>query len=223
MKLSEKLGVSPGMLALGNGSSEIIVNAGRAFLKPGDEILTSEKSFVLYYLCGAYMGNRVVQAPLQDHRFDLPAMAALITPHTRIIFIANPNNPTGTYVNRAELEAFLGRSRPTCWWSWTRPTPSTSRRPTTRTAWTTSAATRTCLPADVLQDLRPGRHPRRLRHRRPVPDRRHQPGQAALQRQRPRAGGRHRGAGRPRIRHRVQGDQPRRPGLPACDSSRRTR
>ena len=112
MKLSEKLGVAPDMLALGNGSSEIIVNVGRAFLKPGDEILTSEKSFVLYYLCGAYLGNRVVQASLKDHRYDLPAMAGLITPHTRIVFIANPNNPTGTYVNRAALEAFLEKVPP---------------------------------------------------------------------------------------------------------------
>ena len=112
MKLSEKLGVAPDMLALGNGSSEIIVNVGRAFLKPGDEILTSEKSFVLYYLCGAYMGNRVVQTPMKDYRYDLEAMAGLITPQTRIIFIANPNNPTGTYVNKAALEAFLEKVPP---------------------------------------------------------------------------------------------------------------
>ncbi len=111
-KLSEKLGVAPDMLALGNGSSEIIVNVGRAFLKPGDEILTSEQSFVMYYLCGAYSGNRVVQAPLKDYRYDLPAMAALITPHTRIIFIANPNNPTGTYVGRDAMEAFLAKVPP---------------------------------------------------------------------------------------------------------------
>jgi histidinol-phosphate aminotransferase len=111
-KLSEKLAVSPGMLALGNGSSEIIVNVGRALLKPGDEILTSEQSFVMYYLCGAYSGNRVVQVPMKDHRFDLPAMAGMITPRTRIVFIANPNNPTGTYVNRTELETFLAQVPP---------------------------------------------------------------------------------------------------------------
>lgn len=106
-KLGEKLGVTPEMLCLGNGSSEIIVNVGRAFLQPGDEVLTSEKSFVMYYLCGAYTNNPVVQAPMKEYRYDLEAMAERVTPKTRVIFIANPNNPTGTYFGRSEWERFL--------------------------------------------------------------------------------------------------------------------
>ncbi|HOB53356.1 MAG TPA: histidinol-phosphate transaminase [Acidobacteriota bacterium] len=111
-KLSQKLKVGPEMLCLGNGSSEIIVNVGRALLKPGDEILTSEKSFVMYYLCGAYMGNPVVRVPVREYGFDLDAMAAALTPHTRIVFIANPNNPTGTYLSEASLTRFLDKVRP---------------------------------------------------------------------------------------------------------------
>jgi len=111
-KLSEKLSADPAMICLGNGSSEIIVNVGRAFLKPGDEILSSEKSFVMYYLCGAYMDCKVVQVPMKDYRFDLEAMAGQITPATRIIFIANPNNPTGTYFARPEWERFISRVPP---------------------------------------------------------------------------------------------------------------
>lgn len=106
-RISEKFGVEPAMICLGNGSSEIIVNVGRAFLKPGDEVLTSEKSFVLYYLCGAYLGNPTVCAPMAGFAYDLDALAARIGPATRVIFLANPNNPTGTYFTRDALASFL--------------------------------------------------------------------------------------------------------------------
>jgi len=108
-KLSEKLNIDPEMIVLGNGSSEIIVNIGRAFLKPGDQILTSETSFVMYALCGAYTNNKVIQTPMKDWSYDLDALAGNITSNTRIIFIANPNNPTGTYFGKQEWESFLNK------------------------------------------------------------------------------------------------------------------
>ncbi len=111
-KLAANLGTDINRIFLGNGSSEIIVNFGRAFLRPGDEILTSETSFVMYYLCGAYLGNPVVKMPMRDWRYDLESMAAAITPATRLIFIANPNNPTGTFFGRDEWERFMKRVPP---------------------------------------------------------------------------------------------------------------
>ncbi|MBN2430989.1 MAG: histidinol-phosphate transaminase [Acidobacteria bacterium] len=111
-KLGDKLGVDPDLIHLGNGSCEIIVNLGRAFLSPGDQILTSHTSFVMYYLCGAYTGNEVIRAPMKDWAYDLDALAARITPRTRLIFIANPNNPTGSYFDRATWEAFLAKVPP---------------------------------------------------------------------------------------------------------------
>lgn len=108
-KLGDRLGVSADMIVLGNGSSEIIMNVGRAFLGPKDEILTCGQSFVMYYICGHYKGNTVVQIPLRDHRFDLDALAEAINPNTRVIFVANPNNPTGTYNTREEWERFIAR------------------------------------------------------------------------------------------------------------------
>lgn len=108
-RISEKFGIEPSMICLGNGSSEIIVNVGRAFLKPGDEVLTSEKSFVLYYLCGAYLGIPTISAPMKGFAYDLDAIAARVRPETRVVFLANPNNPTGTYFSHDELEKFLTR------------------------------------------------------------------------------------------------------------------
>jgi histidinol-phosphate aminotransferase len=111
-KLGDKLSMDPDRVYLGNGSCEIIVNLGRAFLSPGDQILTGHTSFVMYYLCGAYSGNEVVRAPMQDWAYDLDALAARISPRTRLIFIANPNNPTGSYFDRRTWEAFLSKVPP---------------------------------------------------------------------------------------------------------------
>ena len=111
-RLSELLKVDPSMICLGNGSSELLVNVGRAFLQPGDQVLTSEKSFLMYYLSAAYMGNEAVSAPMRGNAYDLDAIAARINPRTRIIFLANPNNPTGTYFSREALDDFLPKVSP---------------------------------------------------------------------------------------------------------------
>ncbi len=108
-ELAAHWGVGPENLVLGNGSDEIIQFIGLAFVQPGDEVLTARPSFVRYEAAAVLNNGTLIEAPLRDLRFDLEAMAERLTPRTRVVFIANPNNPTGTMVTRAELERFLDR------------------------------------------------------------------------------------------------------------------
>ncbi|MEP6709680.1 MAG: histidinol-phosphate transaminase [Verrucomicrobiota bacterium] len=105
--LAKKLGVTRENIILGNGSNEIIEFVGHAFLRPGDEVLTAEHAFVAYKLIAALFGARTVEVPGPDYSHDLHAMLAQITPRTRAIFIANPNNPTGTLVPQKEIDEFM--------------------------------------------------------------------------------------------------------------------
>jgi len=106
-KLAEKLGVKPANLILGNGSNEIIEFAGHALLSPGTEVVVSQYCFAVYPIVTRMFGADLVTVPAKDYGHDLPAMLRAITPKTRIVFVANPNNPTGTLVNRAELLKFV--------------------------------------------------------------------------------------------------------------------
>jgi histidinol-phosphate aminotransferase len=110
--LAEHWGVAPENLILGNGSDEIIQFIGLAFVQPGDEVLTAHPSFVRYEAAAVLNNGALVEVPLRDHRFDLEAIATRLSDRTRVIFIANPNNPTGSIVSRAELERFLDRVPP---------------------------------------------------------------------------------------------------------------
>ena len=105
--LSKKLKLNPGNLIFGNGSDEIIDIIIKTFSQPGDEILTSEVTFLEYKIIALQNGRLVTTAPMKDFRYDLAGLKAGITPKTRIIFIANPNNPTGTYLNKQEVENFI--------------------------------------------------------------------------------------------------------------------
>jgi histidinol-phosphate aminotransferase len=107
--LAAHWGVEPENLILGNGSDEIIQFLGLAFVRPGDEILTGTPSFVRYEAAAVLNNGVLIEVPLRDYRFDLGAMAGRLSERTRVVFIANPNNPTGTMVTRAELERFLDR------------------------------------------------------------------------------------------------------------------
>jgi histidinol-phosphate aminotransferase len=107
--LAAHWGVEPENLIIGNGSDEIIQFLGLAFVQPGDEVLTARPSFVRYEAAAVLNGGIPVEVPLRNHRFDLEAMAERLSDRTRVIFIANPNNPTGTMVTRAEVERFLDR------------------------------------------------------------------------------------------------------------------
>ena len=105
--LAKKLRVPPESLIVGNGSDELIVLALRAFVDPGDEVVVAAPTFLIYELQAKACGASVTVVPLRNYRYDLRAMKAVATPHTKLVFIANPDNPTGTYVTKRELEAFL--------------------------------------------------------------------------------------------------------------------
>lgn len=94
-------------ITLGNGSNDILELVARAFLKPGDEAVFSQHSFAVYPLAVQAVGATGVSVPAKDWGHDLPAMARAVNARTRVVFIANPNNPTGTWVEEGELEAFL--------------------------------------------------------------------------------------------------------------------
>ncbi len=80
---------------------------GHAFLHPGAEIVISQHAFVAYKLIAAVFGARTIEVPSPDYRHHLDAMLAAITPATRLVFIANPNNPTGTLLTQAEIDDFM--------------------------------------------------------------------------------------------------------------------
>jgi histidinol-phosphate aminotransferase len=105
-KLAAKLGLEPANLVLGNGSNEIIEFAGHAYLAPGVDVVVSQFCFAVYPLVTKLFGANLVTVPAKNHGHDLPAMLRAITPQTRLIFVANPNNPTGTVVAKKELVDF---------------------------------------------------------------------------------------------------------------------
>jgi histidinol-phosphate aminotransferase len=107
--LAQKLGVAPETLIFGNGSNEIIELAARTFLRPGDEAVMAEQAFVVYQLIVQAVGGQSKTVPLRDYTHDLAAIAEAVTPKTRLVFLANPNNPTGTIFRRGEWEIFLDK------------------------------------------------------------------------------------------------------------------
>jgi histidinol-phosphate aminotransferase len=110
--LAEKLGLARENIIVGNGSNEIIEFLAHAFLKPGDALITSEHAFVAYKIIGRVLGAETIEAPSRDYGHDLDAMLGAITGRTELIFIANPNNPTGTFLGRTEIARFLDRVPP---------------------------------------------------------------------------------------------------------------
>jgi len=111
-KIASKHNVSGDRIVIGNGSNEIIELLIRTFVQPGETVVTAWPSFVVYRLVTQAHGRDTLLAPLRRDRYDLTALAALIDHRTKLVFIANPNNPTGTYVTKRELDAFLERIPP---------------------------------------------------------------------------------------------------------------
>jgi histidinol-phosphate aminotransferase len=108
--LAEKLGVAAGNLVIGNGSNELLVRIAQAVTGPGDEIVFAWPSFVVYPMCAQLTGATAVKVPLtKDQRHDLSAMVAAMTAKTKLVFLCNPNNPTGSIYSRAEFEEFLAK------------------------------------------------------------------------------------------------------------------
>jgi histidinol-phosphate aminotransferase len=109
--LAAKLGVAANQITLGNGSNDVLDLIARVFLAPGDAAVFSEHAFAVYPISTQAVGARGVVTPAKDFGHDLDAMAAAIAGDTKVVFIANPNNPTGTYLRRDALYAFLRRAK----------------------------------------------------------------------------------------------------------------
>jgi histidinol-phosphate aminotransferase len=112
--ISARYGVPASHIAIGCGSVGVTQQLLAAAAEPGTEVLYAWRSFEAYPLLTDLSGAASVRVPLRGDTHDLAAMAAAVTERTRVVFVCNPNNPTGTVVNRAELEDFLDRVPPTC-------------------------------------------------------------------------------------------------------------
>lgn len=106
-ELAKKLNIKEGQLVFGNGSDELITLTLRVFIEDGDEVIVAYPTFLIYEIQAKAQGAKIIKVPLNNYRYDLAGMAKKITSRTKVIFIANPDNPTGTYVNDEELSWFL--------------------------------------------------------------------------------------------------------------------
>jgi histidinol-phosphate aminotransferase len=107
--IAAKLGLAPENIILGNGSNEVIEFLCHAFLDLHDDVITSEHAFIVYKLIATSFGARTIETPAADFQQDLDAMLDAITPKTRLIFIPNPNNPTGTLLPQGKIDSFMSR------------------------------------------------------------------------------------------------------------------
>ena len=106
-RLAAGLALAPENVILGNGSNEIIEFVGHALMRPGAEIVVSQYCFAIYPLIARMMGASVISVPAKDYGHDLEAMRKAITPATTVVFVANPNNPTGTLASRESVLALV--------------------------------------------------------------------------------------------------------------------
>jgi histidinol-phosphate aminotransferase len=107
--LSKKLGIDKGCLIIGNGSDEIMQLAAATFLSAGEESIISENTFSIYEFATRLFDGQPVFVPLKDSRYALEGFASRITKKTKLIWLCNPNNPTGTIVTEKELSSFLSK------------------------------------------------------------------------------------------------------------------
>lgn len=107
--LADRLALTPAQITLGNGSNDVLEVIARVFAGPGDEIVYSQYAFAVYPIVTQAIGATGIQVPARHWGHDLQAMAAAVTDKTRLVFVANPNNPTGTACPLAEIERFLAQ------------------------------------------------------------------------------------------------------------------
>jgi histidinol-phosphate aminotransferase len=110
--LSRRLGVAANWITLGNGSNDILEAAAAVMLAPGRSCVYAQHSFAVYPLATLARGARAIVVPAKDYGHDLDAMLAAIAPDTRLVFVANPNNPTGTFIGAEAMSAFLAAVPP---------------------------------------------------------------------------------------------------------------
>lgn len=107
MAISQKYNIQPRHIVCGNGTDSLIADIVAAFSESGDEVLTSEGSFIGIYVSANKQGRDLKQVPLKNYAYDLEAIIDAITEKTKIVFLANPNNPTGTMFTGTEFEKFM--------------------------------------------------------------------------------------------------------------------
>ncbi len=107
--LASRFRVDSRQVIIGNGSDEILLMLAHALIQPGDEVIVGEHTFSMYGICAKSFGGTVRVVAMKDCHFDLSAMADVVTDRTRIVFLALPNNPTGTVLGKSELHHFLDR------------------------------------------------------------------------------------------------------------------
>jgi histidinol-phosphate aminotransferase len=112
--LAEHHGLEAAAVTLGNGSNDVLDLVARVFLHPGQESVFSEHAFAVYAIGTQAVGATARVAKARDYGHDLEAMAALVNERTRVVWIANPNNPTGTWLDADSLASFLGELPETC-------------------------------------------------------------------------------------------------------------
>ncbi|WP_225027595.1 pyridoxal phosphate-dependent aminotransferase [Xinfangfangia pollutisoli] len=110
--LSETFGFSPDSLICGNGSEAIIETIYRCYARPGDEVVFSRHSFIQFRIFADRVGAKAVLTDETDHHTDIDAILAAITPRTKIVVVANPNNPTGTVLPTSEIRRLRDALRP---------------------------------------------------------------------------------------------------------------
>ena len=108
-RLAEFLGVDANQLIVGNGTNEIIEMIFRTVLRPGENTIYSQASFIVYKLIPMAMGAEIREVPTLNMGYDLDAIADAVDENTKLIFLANPNNPTGTYVSKSDLDQFIAK------------------------------------------------------------------------------------------------------------------
>src|SRR5881275_2947338 len=106
------LGVEPANLILGNGSNEIIEFVGHALMAPHTDVVVSQYCFAVYPIMTRLFGANLITVPARNYGHDLPALLKAITPQTRVIFVANPNNPTGTLAEREDVVSLINEVPP---------------------------------------------------------------------------------------------------------------
>src|SRR3954469_10283375 len=111
-KLAERLGVESANLILGNGSNEIIEFIGHALIQPGTDVIVSQYCFAVYPIVTKLFGGNLITVPARHYGHDLNAMLDAVTPNTRVMFVANPNNPTGTLAPRGDVVRLINQLPP---------------------------------------------------------------------------------------------------------------
>ena len=127
-------GLDPARIVCGAGSDDLLNLLARAYLSDGDEAIHTTHGFLVYPIATLGTGAKPVVAPEKNFTADVDAILKRVTPRTKVVFLANPNNPTGTYIPFDEVKRLHAACRRTCCWCSTRPMPNTSSATTTSPA-----------------------------------------------------------------------------------------